>query len=327
MKVLVTGADGMLGSNIVRELLNRQMAVRAFVLPSSPYRSLEGLAIEKVEGNLLDPKSLGQAMQGCDAIIHTAANTSIWPDRSEVVRKVNIEGTQHIIDLALQQKIKRLVYIGTANSFGFGSKTSPGDESRPYQSAKYGLDYMDSKYEAQVNLLKACKERGLPALTINPTFMFGPYDSKPGAGAMILAIYQQKVPGYASGGRNYIYVKDVAVATCNALHQGKIGESYIAGNVNMDYKEAFSTIAQTVGVKAPSLFIPPQISKVYGWLGSQFSRISGKAPTVSYAMARISCDEHYFSAQKAVDELGLPQTDIKIAIKESFNWLHTNGYC
>ncbi len=327
MKVLVTGADGMLGSNIVRELLERSYRVRAFVLPNSTYRSLEGLDIEKSYGNLLNPTELADACRGCDAIIHTAANTNIWPDRSEIVRKVNIEGTQNVIDVALAQKVKRLVYIGTANSFGFGSKTEPGDETKPYQSAKYGLDYMDSKYEAQVRLLKACKEQGLPAITVNPTFMLGPYDSKPGAGAMILAIYQQKVPGYAVGGRNYIYVKDVAVAVCNGLVQGRVGESYIAGHVNMNYKEAFSTIAQTVGVKAPRIFIPPFVSKCYGFLGSQFAKITGKAPTVTYAMANISCDEHYFNAQKAVDELDMPQTEIKVAIKESFDWLKGNGYC
>ncbi|MEM8906467.1 MAG: NAD-dependent epimerase/dehydratase family protein [Bacteroidota bacterium] len=327
MKVLVTGADGMLGSNIVRELLQRRHQVRAFVLPDSPYRSLDGLAIEKAAGNLLQASDLAQACQGCDAVIHAAANTNIWPDRSEMVRKVNIDGTQNLIAVALAQNIQRLVYIGTANSFGFGSKTAPGDETRPYQSAKYGLDYMDSKYEAQQRLLRACREQGLPALTINPTFMLGPYDSKPGAGAMILAIYQQKVPGYAVGGRNYIYVKDVAVAVCNALQQGRIGESYIAGNANLNYQEAFSLIAETVGVKAPRIFIPPAISKAYGFLGSQWGRLTGKAPTVSYAMASISCDAHYFSAQKAVEELGLPQTDIKIAIRESFDWLKANGYC
>ena len=327
MRVLVTGADGMLGSNIVRELLQRSHNVRAFLLPNSSYKSLDGLDIEKAHGNILNPSDLDAACVDCDAIIHAAANTNIWPDRSEIVRKVNIEGTQNVIDTALTHQVKRLVYIGTANSFGFGSKDSPGDETRPYHSAKYGLDYMDSKYEAQLRVIKACKEQGLPALTINPTFMLGPYDSKPGAGAMILAIYQQKVPGYAVGGRNYIYVKDVAVAVCNALTKGTVGESYIAGNVNMNYQEAFSSIAESVGVKAPRIFIPPFISKCYGFLGSQFARLTGKAPTVSYAMANISCDEHYFNAQKAVNELDMPQTDIQIAFRESFEWLKANGYC
>ena len=270
---------------------------------------------------------LENALQGCDAMIHAAANTNIWPNRSEIVRKVNIDGTKNVIAAAKKTNIKRLVYIGTANSFGFGSKDSPGDETRPYASAKYGLDYMDSKRDAQLLLLKEVKENNFPAIVVNPTFMFGAYDSKPGAGAMILAVHSEKIPGYARGGRNFIYVKDVAIAVANALTQGRIGECYIAGNANMNYKEAFETIAEVIGVKAPSLAIPPFASKLYGRIGSLYGSIFNKAPQVSYPMAAISSDEHFFSAQKAVTELDMPQTDIKIAIKECFDWLEANNYC
>ena len=327
MRILVTGADGMLGANTVRELLNRNYQVRAFLLPDSKYKSLDGLDIEKSYGNILKAEEVAAATQGCDAIIHAAANTNIWPDRSEIVRRVNVEGTQNVIDAALQHKVQRLVFIGTANSFGFGSKTNPGDETKPYQSAQYGLDYMDSKKEAQELVLRACEEKGLPAITINPTFMLGPHDSKPGAGAMVIAIYQQKVPGFAKGGRNYIYVKDVVVAIVNGLTKGRVGQSYITGNQNMDYKEAFTKIANLVGVKPPKITIPPTLSKMYGFLGTQYGNLFKVTPTVSYAMTKISCDEHYFTAQKAIDELDLPQTNIDVAITESFNWLKANNYC
>jgi dihydroflavonol-4-reductase len=186
---------------------------------------------------------------------------------------------------------------------------------------------MDSKYEAQQLVLEAVKTQDLPALIINPTFMWGAYDSKPGAGAMILAIYQGKVPASAPGGRNYIYVKDVAVAIANALVKGTEGHCYIAGNENLDYKEAFAKIARVVGVKAPAIRIPGFVTKAYGWADTTLSTLAGKAPTVSYAMAQISCDEHYFSGQKAVQELGMPQTDIEVGIRECFEWFRENGYC
>ncbi len=327
MKVLITGADGMLGSNLVRELLGRKHEVRAFLLPNSPSKSLNDLPIEKTYGNILQVDDLHAAMEGCDAMIHVAANTNIWPNRSEMVRKVNIDGTRNALAAARKAAAKRFIFIGTANSFGFGSKDSPGNESRSYQSAKYGLDYMDSKYEAQQLVLAAHKNDGLPTLIVNPTFMLGPYDSKPGAGAMIIAIYQRKVPGFAIGGRNYIHVKDVAVAIANGLTQGRPGECYIAGNVNMNYREAFTKIASVVGVSPPKVTIPPVLSKAYGAISTQIAKLTGKAPTVSLAMAQISCDEHYFSADKAISELDMPQTDIDMAIRESFDWLKENGYC
>ncbi len=327
MRILVTGADGMLGSNLTRELLDRGHQVRAFLLPNSPAKTLAGLDIEITYGNILKQQQLIDAAKNCEAIIHTAANTSIWPNRSEIVCKVNIDGTRNVIEAALQNKVKRMIYVGTANSFGFGSKANPGNEKNSYQSAKYGLDYMDSKYKAQQIILDAVQKKDLPALIVNPTFMWGPYDSKPGAGAMILAIYNRKVPAFAPGGRNYIYVKDVVTAIANALTKGNTGECYIAGNQNMDYKEAFTKIASVVGVKPPAVSIPGFVTKTYGWIGSTLSKVTGKAPTVSYPMAQISCDNHYFSGAKAVRELDMPQTDIEVAIEECFNWLKENKYC
>lgn len=327
MKILVTGADGLLGNNLVRELLTRKHEVRVLLLPDSPTNSLDELNIERFYGNILNAQDIEKAIHGCDAVIHAAANTNIWPSRSEIIRRVNVEGTQNIIDASLKTNIKRLIYIGTANSFGFGSKEKPGSEQLAYQSAKYGLDYMDSKLEAQRLVLKAVIEQGLPAITINPTFMLGPFDTKPSAGALILAIYEQKVPGFAPGGRNYVHVKDAAIAIANGLTKGKIGESYIVGNTNLSYQKMFTLIAKTVNVKPPKIKIPTLFIKIYGMIGSAYGSLLNKAPTVSYPMAQISCDEHYFTAQKARDELDLPQTDIETAIRESFTWLKENGYC
>ncbi len=326
-KVLVTGADGLLGSNLVRDFLSRGFQVRAFLLPNSPSKTLDGLNIERFTGNILQPEDLEKAMDGCDYLVHAAANTNIWPNRSEIVRKVNVDGTKNIAQAALKTGIKRIVYIGTANSFGFGPKSDPGDETRPYQSQKYGLDYQDSKYEAQQYLLGQYKENNLPVIIINPTFMLGPYDSKPSAGAMILAIYNRKVPAFAPGGKNYVYVKDVCAAIANAIEgKGRVGECYIAGHQNYNFKEAFTKIATITGVKPPGFSLPGGILKFYGRIGSAMGAITGKAPTVSYPMTQISCDEHYFSAAKAVKELDMPQTGMDVAVKEAFEWFGKNGY-
>src|SRR5688572_31059788 len=119
MKILVTGADGLLGSNLVRELIGRGHNIRAFVQPGRQQKTLEGLPIEKFSGNLLNADEVINAGEGCDAVIHCAASTSVWPTRSEIVNKVNIEGTKNIIRAVKENKIQRMIYVGTANSFGF----------------------------------------------------------------------------------------------------------------------------------------------------------------------------------------------------------------
>jgi dihydroflavonol-4-reductase len=326
MKILVTGADGLLGSNLVRELLNRGHNIRAFVQPGRQQKTLEGLSIEKFPGDLLNTDEVIKAAESCDAVIHCAASTSVWPIRSEIVNKVNIVGTKNIIEAVKRSSVKRMVYVGTANSFGFGSKENPGVEGNAYRSATYGLDYMDSKYKAQQLILNEVKENSLPAVIVNPTFMFGPYDSNPSSGAMIVALYKGKVPGYTSGGRNYVCVKDAAVAIANALTKGRVGECYILGNQNLSYKEAFGKIAATIGVKPPRIAIPVVFAQLYGRIGSLIGNISGKAPAISYPLSRIACDEHYFSPAKAVRELELPQTPIEHGVQECFDWLKENGY-
>ena len=142
MKVLLTGADGFLGSNITRELLLQGYEVKAFHTLHRQTITLEGLPITRYMGDLLNKNDLESAIEGCDMIIHAAASTSVWPTRNAGSWKINVEGTQRIIDVALEYKIQKVVYVGTANSFGFGSKENPGDETKLY-SCRIGLNRTD----------------------------------------------------------------------------------------------------------------------------------------------------------------------------------------
>lgn len=327
MKILVTGPDGVLGSNVVRELLSRDFEVSVMLMDASAKTpTLDGLAIQRFYGNILNPTELDTAFSGQDVVIHCAASTSVYPARDAFVNKVNIEGSQNVIDAALKHDIKRLIYVGTANSHGYGDAKTPGKEGNPYVSGKYGLDYMDSKRKAQELIFDAVKNRNLPALVVNPTFMLGPYDSKPSSGAMIVAVHQGKVPGYTSGGKNYVAVKDAAVAISNAVTMGRIGESYILGNENLMFKEAFAMIAETIGAKKIKRGLPDFIVKSYGSMSSFFAKIFKTTPSVTKELARISCDIHYYSPEKARKELGLPSTPVKEAVAECFAWLKENGY-
>ncbi|MEK6780126.1 MAG: NAD-dependent epimerase/dehydratase family protein [Bacteroidota bacterium] len=324
-KILVTGADGLLGSNLVRELLNRGYQVRAFIQPDRKVKTLEGLAIEKFEGDILCKYCVREAIQGCHFLIHTAANTSVWPSRDEAVRKINVQGTQNIAECALEAKVERMVYVGTANSFGFGTKENPGCEENSYKAYKYEMDYLDSKFEAHQVVLETVK-KGLNAIIVNPTFMIGPFDSKPGSGSMIIALLKRKIKGFANGGRNYIYVKDVATAIANALIMGRIGQGYILGNANLSYQEAFTLIGKTVGVRPPQVRIPGWAVLLFGYLQSLKARITGRPPIISFPLAKIALDDHYFTPKKAIEELKLPQTPLHVAIQESFEWFKENKY-
>lgn len=324
-RILVTGADGLLGSNLVRELLKRGYLVRAFIQPGRNVNTLDGLSIEKFEGDLLNKDSIAAALVGCHYVIHAAASICIWPVRSKMVREINIEGTRNIAECALEAGVERLIYVGTANSYGFGTKENPGREEYSYEAYKYKLDYLDSKFEAQQVVLEIIK-RGLNAVIVNPTFMIGAFDSKPGSGTMIIALFKKKISAITRGGKNYIYVKDVGIAIANALTMGKSGQGYILGNANLSYQEAFELIGNTIGVAPPRLIVPNWLMLLIGYLSSIKAMVTGSPPTISIPVAKIAMDDHYFTSKKAIEELQLPQTPLPIAIRESFEWFKENKY-
>ena len=156
--------------------------------------------------------------------------------------------------------------------------------------------------------------------------MIGAYDTKPSSGTLLLALYQGKIPGYTNSGRNFLHVKDAAVAIVNALIQGRVGECYILGNENLTYKEFYKIVGSELHISPPGILIPKPFILMFGWFSQVIAKITGNPATVSLPVARVSLDSHFFSAKKAIEELDLPQTPISIAIKDAFEWFKTNNY-
>ncbi len=325
MKVLVTGANGFLGSHVVRTLNDKGYQVKAFILKGSSIENLQGLSYEKFEGDLLKFEDINQAMHDCDVMIHTAAMTDIWPNRNPKLWQINYDVIKNIAFLAKQNHLEKLIHVGTANSFGYGSKEHPGTELSPYHSSIYELDYMDSKKAAQDYLLEESKH-GLPVVIINPTFMIGENDSKPGSGQMIISIINQNVPGYAKGGRCFAPVKDVANAIVNAIDLGEVGQCYITGGKNLTYHEFFHMISQMTKVKEPKIKFPYMLSVIAACMMQIKAYFSHRKPKLTIAMAKISRDGHYYSSDKAIKDLNYQMTDLEVALQEAIHWYETNGY-
>jgi dihydroflavonol-4-reductase len=324
--VLVTGSDGLLGSNLVRELLGRGLAVRALVHPSSRSDTLEGLAIERYRGDILDRASLEGAMAGCTGVFHCAASTALWPPRDPRITIINLDGTRNVIDVAQRCGISRLVHVGTANSFGFGSRLSPGTEESPYGYRGFGLAYSDSKLAAQRLVIDRAEKGLIDAVVVNPTFMLGPYDSGPGSGRMIVGFTELRPWFYPPGGRNFVHVRDVAAGMASAFERGRTAECYILGHENLSIQELFAMIAGVAGVRPPSVKAPAWLVVIAGLAGSLRSAITRSPPDLTYEMARMSCLGTYYSPAKAVRELGLPQTPVQTAIEDAYRWFADRGY-
>ncbi|GAB4025621.1 NAD-dependent epimerase/dehydratase family protein [Spirosoma gilvum] len=323
--VLLTGASGFLGAHLTRELLARRYRVKVLIRQQD-CPTLDDLPIEQYEGDVLDKQSLKKAVVGCDAIIHAAALAQVNPARNPAVWVVNLTGTENLIDAARLASVQRFVYVGTANVFGFGTKQQPGNETYPFAGQRYGSDYIDSKRAATDRVQEAVEQEGLPAILVHPTFMLGEFDAKPTSGRMLLELYQGRVIGYPVGGKNYVHVRDVAVATVNALTKGRLGESYILGNTNLSYQEAFELMALRMNVSPPRWPIPPGLAKLYGLGCDALTRLTHHPGQLNSSMIAVANDGHYFSPHKAISELGLPQTPIEEAVDEAFNWFKRHNY-
>lgn len=325
MKVLVTGADGMLGNNIVQELLARGNEVFCFIESSHDGKIFDNLEVKIFKGDLCREEDLRSVFKEIDYVIHTAGITAMWPARSELSWQVNYQAVQLLVKLSKENNIKRFIHIGTATSFGHGPIDNPGTEESPYSNHVFKLDYQDTKYEAQRFLLQEYKNNKFPVIILNPTFMLGKYDNGTGSNKMVLYIYKGKVPGFSPGGKNYVNVLDVATAAVNALTMGREGECYITGNRNMTYKESFTFIAETLDVKPPGLHMPRFLSLAFGALLSTMSFITKRPPSVSYRMAKIGCEGCYYSPAKAIRELKMPQSPIEDGIMDSLEWFREMG--
>ncbi len=323
--VFVTGADGMLGAHICRELLRQGYAVKAMILPNRRHTAIADLQLTLVYGDVLDKQMLEQHMTDCNQIIHIAALTSVWPRRSAKVRAVNFEGTQNVLEIAKKYHYNRMVHIGSASSFAYGNKVAPGNENTSANGV-FTLDYIQSKHEAQQLLLEAHQKSGFPVIIVNPTFMVGAFDSGPSSGKVLLELLNNRLPAYAPGGRNFVNAHDVAVATVNALKMGEIGQCYIAGGENLTYAEFLQKSCQVIDKPFKLRAAPATLLQFIGLASSAYARLNGSAPKLSFTMAQIACKEQYYEAHKAQKELQMPQTDLKVGIAACVDWFKANGY-
>jgi dihydroflavonol-4-reductase len=326
MKTLVTGANGLLGANLVRELLNRGQQVRAFVRRGSDLRSLRGLNVELFYGDLLNEQSVLEAVKGCDFVIHAGGKT---PDNHSVFEdyeKVNVRGTMHVVRAMEKVGIKRMVYVSSCCVFGGGSLKDPGTELSEFTGFKYNSGYINSKYVAQQWVLAEIEKKSLPIVIVNPTILLGPYDVNSSSKGIILRMLSKRYQMFPAAGKNFIDARDAAVAVCNALKRGIPGESYLLASENLTFKALYKKITHAFGMPYWHAQIPRAIVNCAGLIGNLVRLLTGKDIPLNYCHSRQLATSAYFSAEKAVRDLGLPQRPVDDAIRDAIDWFATIGY-
>jgi dihydroflavonol-4-reductase len=247
MRVMVTGASGHLGANLVRRLLERGDRVR--VLVHRQARSLEGLGVEAAWGDVLDSESLRAAFAGAEIVYHLAGVVSIQGDVGGLVPAVNVEGADNVARTALECGVQRMVHCSSVHAFDLGAGEGPLTEgaARVPAGSRRHAAYDRSKAEGE-RRVRAAVSQGLDAVIVHPTGVIGPYDFEPSRmGQFFLRLARGSLPALVEGGFDFVDVRDVAEGLLAAAERGGTGESYLLGGLFCRVPELASMSAAVTG--------------------------------------------------------------------------------
>ena len=316
-KVLVTGANGLLGTNTVLELLEQGFYVKALIRNINNFIDCSHINLELVVGDITEYSSIEPFVKDCDYIVHTAANTSQNLLKVSDYDKANIKGTKNIIDICKNYKIQRLIYIGTANTFGYGSLEDLGNEEKPIRKPFTKSFYALSKLKAQKLIDNSSSE--IDVVTVSPTFMIGAYDAKPSSGKIILMSIKKNVLFYPPGGKNFIHVKDVSKGVVNVLKNGENGETYLLSNENISYKNFFKIVTKKTNGNPVMIKLPKFILYVTGIIG-EILRFFCIKTAISLTNMKILMVNNYYSNQKVIDKFKTEFLSTEKAVEDAVKW-------
>ncbi len=317
---LVTGASGFIGHHVARRLADDGWTVRALVRPQSMGEARWPPSAEAVAGDILDRAAVTRAAAGCDAIFHVAARYSLARRQAALVERTNLAGTANVIDAARAHGA-RLVHTSSVATVGIPADGTPGDEDTPLDPALVIGAYKRSKLASEELVMRAARD-GLWATVVNPSAPVGPGDWKPTpTGRIVRDFLRGRLRVFVETGLNLVDVRDVAEGHRLALERGQSGRRYILGNRNMTLREILEELAAVSGRPAPTRRVPHAlaigVAAISETVEGRLLRREPFAPLDGALMAR---KHMFFSARRAVEELGLPQSPVTEALRAAVDW-------
>ena len=327
MKAFITGGTGFVGSAVIRKLLAAGHQVRALVRPGTNTRQLDGLPVERIEGDLANAGSLHTGMSGCQWVFHVAALYAYWGYTWDDFYQSNVEGTRRVLEAAARSGVQRIVHTSSIASLGIPRDGTPGTEETSVTLEDMLSDYKRSKYLAE-EVVREFVANGLPVVTVNPAAPVGVGDHKPTqTGKMIVDFLNGKMPAYVDTGLTIVDVDDVANGHLLAIEKGRVGERYILGGENLSLKQVLDLLSEVSGRPEVRLRIPHAVVLAWAYVDTWFARLDSKhIPAATPDAVRVSSKKEYFSSAKAMRELGYTFIPAREALRKAVAWYRANGY-
>lgn len=314
-KLFITGVSGLLGTNLVNELLDKDFEVIGLVRDKKRYHGKMHKNLQLIEGNLFDVFT--KSLKGVDTVIHIAAITNQNLVDYNEYWQINYNASIQLFQTAISCKIKKFIYVSTANTLGYGSAINPGNENRIIKAPFNQSFYAKSKLLTENHILKY--KNMIDTVVVNPTFMIGAYDTKPSSGKIILMSWKKKIIFYPSGGKNFVHVKDVVEGIISSIKNGVNGEKYLLSNENISFLKFFEKV-NTLTKQTPIMIkIPQRLTLFLGFIGDML-RIAKINTSLSSTNMKILNLNNYYSNKKSIDHLGLVYRSIDSAILDAVEY-------
>ena len=327
--IFVTGGTGLVGSHVLLKLAQQS---REFKALKRPYSSLdicrkiftyysaaaEFDEINWVDGDINDIPSLEEGMKDCNLLLHCAGIVSFLPSDLELLKKVNIQGTANVMNVALSSNITKVGFVSSIAALGRHSTNGIVNEECYFKQTKLDSNYAFTKYLAEQEVWRASAE-GLDVVIINPSVILGPGDWQKGSSKIFQRIYSG-LKFYTSGSTGYVDVDDVATSLVALLLSDVKNERFIVNGANLKYRDCFDRIAEAFGKRKSYIMVTPFLKEIAWRVEAIKSLFTGESPLVTKETANTSMTSSSYNNSKIKKEIGFKFTDIDFSIKKYANW-------
>ena len=321
-KILITGANGFLGSAITKLAVKKGYKVNILVRKDSNLTNLKPLLSELniYYGDLTNSESLDRPIKDSNVIFHVAADYRLWSRKPAEIYATNVLGTENIALKTLTHN-KTLIYTSSVATLKLKNGVISDENSKASFLDMTG-DYKKSKFLAEKIILSLTKKKKLKAIIVNPSTPIGKGDIKPTpTGKIILDVLNRDMPAYVDTGLNFVHVDDVAEGHFLALKYGKIGENYILGGENLNFKDFLDLVAEIGKVPKVKFKVNQKYLYLFAFINEVIARyILRYTPSLTLDGLKMSEKKMFFSSEKAKKLLRYRPRNVKNAIKDSVKW-------
>jgi len=318
-KILVTGGAGLVGKELITQLLSNGERVTA-IYNTTALADFKSVNLQQFNCNILDVKGLEEVMQGIEQVYHCAAIVSFVPARQKEMFKVNIEGTANVVNAAINAGVKKLVHVSSVAALGRIRENEPVTEQMNWTEETSNSKYGRSKYLGELEVWRGIAE-GLDAVIVNPVIILGDGGWDAGSSQIFKTVYNE-FPWYTDGVTGFVDVRDVAKAMIELMKSNIINERFILSAANLCYRDVFNMIATAFNKKLPYKKVTPLLAKIVWRLEATKHFFTGKNPLITKETATTALTKVYFNNSKLLQFLpGFKYNDIQATILHTCNRL------